>query len=145
MFKRRGGGGSKTFWTMLKNCKICKVGHSFGMASIVPRPYLFVQNKNSTTIISISEKKLFRSFQIIFEIILTWSKFNGCSKKCVWCNNNIQMNVSWDKCSKRRSSYSRSGHTWKGLAPFTYTVKLWKICVHWPSLVSGSNQTWHIT
>ena len=23
--------------------------------------------------------------------------------------------------------------TLKGLAPFTYTVKLWKICAHWPS------------
>ena len=22
---------------------------------------------------------------------------------------------------------------WKGLAPFTYTVKLWKICGYWPS------------
>ena len=33
----------------------------------------------------------------------------------------------------------------KGLAPFTYTVKLWKSCAHWPSLVSGSNQTWHKT
>ena len=33
----------------------------------------------------------------------------------------------------------------KGLAPFTYTVKLGKSLVLWPSYVSRSDQTWHET
>ena len=34
----------------------------------------------------------------------------------------------------------------KGLAPFTYTVKLCHVtCVLWPSKLSGSEQTWHTT
>ena len=33
----------------------------------------------------------------------------------------------------------------KGLAPFTYTVKLWKSWGYWPSWESGSDQTWHKT
>ena len=32
---------------------------------------------------------------------------------------------------------------WKGLAPFTYAVKLRKIWVQWLFLVFGSNQRWH--
>ena len=43
MFKRKGGGGAKAFWTMLKNCKIWREGHPFNLML-----YLFGETPLST-------------------------------------------------------------------------------------------------
>ena len=73
----------------------------------------------SEQIITLYHQILYRTLKTKIDFTMCW----GIIRKDSSCGNMIQ----------------------KGLAPFTYILKLCKIWVHWPFWVSGSDHNWHKT
>ena len=71
----------------------------------------------------------------------TQKHFLGYMFVFVFCFCFLQAKVQYDEY--RRFVSHNLTLVRKGLAPFTYTVKLWKNWEPWPSKESGSDQTWH--